>query len=355
MTGPQWLEHISEVSGLDPLGVQAISINVYTYLLPGVSNVTSRLRYYTFLCWVLCNYSKTVKSKDIDDWRDYLRKSEFLFSLIAERHHLNDVKGEPTSTVGAATARPVVKHLSRNTIDLHIYTDLSKSEGTYFKNRGGGFAQYYQGPMKVLRLLDVVIWVTLYDIYHNESFDCSLEDYQDHFLDAVCRKDEEKALYYAYIIREVFDEDDSVFKMINDIEGRRNGELINDWIEAYNKARKDESRSLLFPGVVSLLFREIDDDHGEYLEFIDGYISKPIEKAEVPDRAFDKHTAEGRNMGRGMKHFIEEPSSLRNERFPNDWEDKGRRVFCAVEEEGLDRAPDLINAIREKFEKRKSR
>ena len=153
MTGPQWLEHISEVSGLDPLGVQAISINIYTYLLPGVSNVTSRLRYYTFLCWVLYNYSKTVKSKDIDDWRDYLRKSEFLFSLIAEIHHLKDVNSEPTSTVGAATARPVVKYLEEDTIDLHAYTDLSKSEGTYFKNRGGGLAQYYQGPMKVLKLL----------------------------------------------------------------------------------------------------------------------------------------------------------------------------------------------------------
>ena len=35
MTGPQWLESIIEISGLDPLGIQAISINIYGDLLPG--------------------------------------------------------------------------------------------------------------------------------------------------------------------------------------------------------------------------------------------------------------------------------------------------------------------------------
>ena len=90
MVGPQWIESISEVTGLDPLGVQAISIKIYGYLLPGMSNVTNRLRYYSFLCWVLYNYTKKDGSNSIEDWRSYIRKSEFLFSLISDVHHIDD-------------------------------------------------------------------------------------------------------------------------------------------------------------------------------------------------------------------------------------------------------------------------
>ena len=151
MIGPQWLESIKEVSGLDPLGVQAISISIYGYLLPGMTNVTNRLRYYTFLCWVLSNYAKKSGSAKIEDWHYYLRKSEFLFALIAEMHHCEE--NYSSSMVGSRTTSPLIKKEKKEVIDIAKYTKLEGPHKSYFQNPGGGFAQYYQGPMKSLKFI----------------------------------------------------------------------------------------------------------------------------------------------------------------------------------------------------------
>jgi len=152
MNGPQWLESITEVSGQDPLGIQVISISIYGYLLPGMTNVSSRLRYYTFLCWVLFNYSKKIQSKKIVDWQKYLRKAEFLFALIADMHHINE-KGFNSSCVGSETTRQLIRNNKEEAISLIDYTKFEESPKRYFKNKGGGFMQYYQGPMKQLMLI----------------------------------------------------------------------------------------------------------------------------------------------------------------------------------------------------------
>lgn len=152
MIGPQWLESIREVSGLDPLGVQAISINIYGYLLPGMTNVTNRLRYYTFLCWVLSNYSKKIRSGSLEDWQSYLRKSEFLFALVTDMHHI-DEKGYSSSVVGSRITGPLIRKDQREVINLKEYTQFDESPKRYWQNRGGGFAQYYQGPMKEMKLI----------------------------------------------------------------------------------------------------------------------------------------------------------------------------------------------------------
>jgi hypothetical protein len=42
---PAWTEYRKK-NGLDPLGMQNSSVNLYQTFLPGVSNVTLRMRYY---------------------------------------------------------------------------------------------------------------------------------------------------------------------------------------------------------------------------------------------------------------------------------------------------------------------
>lgn len=152
MAGPQWLESIKEISGLDPLGVQAISQNIYGYLLPGMTNVTSRLRYYTFLCWVLFNYSKKIKSKKLEDWYIYLRKAEFLFALITDMHHIDEI-GYYSAMVGSEKTRQLLRNNNEEVIHLTEYTKFEDSPQRYFQNKGGGFSQYYQGSMKQLKLI----------------------------------------------------------------------------------------------------------------------------------------------------------------------------------------------------------
>jgi hypothetical protein len=45
MAVPEWTQ-VRQKSGLDPLGLQAASVRLYQALLPGISNVTLRTRYY---------------------------------------------------------------------------------------------------------------------------------------------------------------------------------------------------------------------------------------------------------------------------------------------------------------------
>ncbi len=42
-----------QMGGLDHLAVQAPCINIYGRLLPGITNVTDRARYYTFYPWLI--------------------------------------------------------------------------------------------------------------------------------------------------------------------------------------------------------------------------------------------------------------------------------------------------------------
>lgn len=43
-----WVKPPIQIRGLDHLGVQAPCINIYGRLLPGITNVTDRARYYSF-------------------------------------------------------------------------------------------------------------------------------------------------------------------------------------------------------------------------------------------------------------------------------------------------------------------
>lgn len=45
---PYWTKTGSWTMGLDPLGLQATSIRIYQSLVPNITNITNRLRYYAY-------------------------------------------------------------------------------------------------------------------------------------------------------------------------------------------------------------------------------------------------------------------------------------------------------------------
>ena len=55
-----WVEPEKPIRGLDHLGVQAPSIALYTQLLPGITNVTNRARYYSFHPWLIRSFEITI-------------------------------------------------------------------------------------------------------------------------------------------------------------------------------------------------------------------------------------------------------------------------------------------------------
>src|SRR5262249_16282034 len=81
---PEWTEY-REKSGLDPLGMQNASINLYQTFLPGVSNVTLRMRYYGLYAWLCRAYARQVGDTNPETWKRYIRRTEALYALIACR------------------------------------------------------------------------------------------------------------------------------------------------------------------------------------------------------------------------------------------------------------------------------
>jgi hypothetical protein len=50
-------------------------------------------------------------------------------------------------------------------------------------------------------------------------------------------------------------------------------------------------------------------------------------RIEVPDYALDVHTARGRRMGRGRRHFVEEAGRLENETLENPYFEEGAAAW----------------------------
>ena len=48
-----WVEPPLAIGGIDHLGTLAPCIHVYSLLLPGITNVTERARYYSLYPWLL--------------------------------------------------------------------------------------------------------------------------------------------------------------------------------------------------------------------------------------------------------------------------------------------------------------
>jgi hypothetical protein len=54
---------------------------MYRNLVPGLTNVTNRLRYYSFYCWVIDRYEATEHSGNDSKWHTFIRQAEVLYAL----------------------------------------------------------------------------------------------------------------------------------------------------------------------------------------------------------------------------------------------------------------------------------
>lgn len=150
-----WVEPIKPIRGLDHLGVQAPCIALYSQLLPGITNVTNRARYYSFNPWLIRSFEQRYRDHSIDEFRRVLRRAECLFALIAIRHArvvADDDEGRHgVGMVGRFTLLRIPEN--EKSIALDDYAGL-EGPRRYFKNRLGGLGQYYFGPLRDLRVLD---------------------------------------------------------------------------------------------------------------------------------------------------------------------------------------------------------
>jgi hypothetical protein len=151
-----WVKPPKAIGGLDHLAVQAPCINLYGQMLPGITNVTDRARYYSFYPWIVWALDKRECRYD-NTFIDLFRKSDCLFTLIAERHAKvigDDRDDHAAATIGSGNMSEAISRV-RDGYSVRL-SDHACREGKtrYFKNKLGGLGQYYIGVLRELQVMD---------------------------------------------------------------------------------------------------------------------------------------------------------------------------------------------------------
>lgn len=147
---PFWAEFSSAASGRDPLAIQNSSVVIYTKMVVGITNVTNRIRYNGFFCWIFDTILKNIDKKNsLKEQIRYSRRAELLLAYVM----VKNFEGI-TGVSGSAYAS---KNLSTK-ISLKVGADWeSKKEdgpGLYWKFKLGVFGQYYSGVIRDLNLIN---------------------------------------------------------------------------------------------------------------------------------------------------------------------------------------------------------
>ena len=150
-----WVRPPEPIRGLDHLGVQAPCTALYAQLLPGITNVTDRARYFAFHPWLIWSFERRYKDHSLDEFRRVLRRAECLFALVAIRHARvaadNDDGRHGKAMVGRVQLMRIEEDAGDIVLDAYATLD---GPNRYFKNKLGGLGQYYFGPLRDLRVLD---------------------------------------------------------------------------------------------------------------------------------------------------------------------------------------------------------
>ena len=145
---PFWGENINLITGLDPLGLQVTSEATYATMLPGLSNLTNRLRYYGFYCWLIDFYFKKEKKGNQTEQYRFIRRAELLIALLMQTERKNI-----TQITGSLFASNLINNETSEIYDLAAGADKDNgNERTYWKYPSGAFGQYYFGAMQALAL-----------------------------------------------------------------------------------------------------------------------------------------------------------------------------------------------------------
>lgn len=145
---PFFGQPLTPTGGRDHLGMQRAAVRTYARLLPGLTNLTKRLRYYSFYCWLLEYYAETFNDTNPNTLKNFIRRSELLLAFI-NRAHDNPEQG----VMGSDFVQRFLDKKKGQPITWKQSAELG-GEDLYWKHSGGAFYQYYLGPMKELGLIE---------------------------------------------------------------------------------------------------------------------------------------------------------------------------------------------------------
>ncbi len=152
---PFWAASSGYTEGRDPLGIQNSSITTYGKLLPGLTNLTQRIRYYGFYSWVLWQFQQKVahtgSSFTASDQQFFIRKAELLLAFIMDINF-----PEETAVSGKQYTHDFTEsNPDWEVIDIRAGATYNPEKGRspYWSLLSGAFGQYYVGSMIRLGLI----------------------------------------------------------------------------------------------------------------------------------------------------------------------------------------------------------
>jgi hypothetical protein len=146
---PFWGASVNLITGLDPLSLQTTSEATYATMLPGISNLTNRLRYYGFYCWLLDFYFKKEKKGNSTEQYKFIRRAELMIAILMQSE-----RKEVLQITGSNFAANLISSNTGKYFDLAAGADKDGTDKTvYWKYSSGAFGQYYYGAMRALSLV----------------------------------------------------------------------------------------------------------------------------------------------------------------------------------------------------------
>jgi len=147
---PFFGDRISFIRGLDPLGLQNTSDSTFSLLLPGLNNVTGRIRYYSFYCWIFDVYSKEIGSTNPEDQKQFIRRAEYIIALASQY-----IEGDASSIPGSNYARQeiVFKSEVQHSLQAGTFKEDGSTRETYWNYGTGAFGQYYLGSLRDIGII----------------------------------------------------------------------------------------------------------------------------------------------------------------------------------------------------------
>lgn len=151
-----WVKPPTPITGLDHLGTQSPCTLIYSQLLPGITNVTDRARYYSIYPWIVRSLDLRYKYEPSEQYVENFRRADCLLTLISERHaRILKEERHGQFMIGRLRLVPALEKLEKG-IPLKLSTFATQADGSpdrYFQRTLGGLGQYYVGQLAELRIL----------------------------------------------------------------------------------------------------------------------------------------------------------------------------------------------------------
>ncbi|MEP7247051.1 MAG: hypothetical protein ABI885_25665 [Gammaproteobacteria bacterium] len=135
--------------GLDPLGMQFSSEQLYQKLLPGISNVTNRIRYYGFYSWLALHYARKVGDMDPARWKRTIRRAEALYALVSH------AGADKAGIAGTQWAQNFYDQTSGDRLEFSLGADPD-STYPYLQQPMGVFGAAYSSQLREVGIFERV-------------------------------------------------------------------------------------------------------------------------------------------------------------------------------------------------------